>query len=156
MGSKANNLYTSSGLPAAGGFGRSSVPRSEFDLIEAGLYKLRRFVLPVQFEDLNTAASRWTHQGAIAGKITRVTVIPFANNSSAATNITVELNGTAITMPTLQVGAAGVAGTPVSVVPTAANQLSATISAATAIEVITDGGGSGVMPGVVLLEITLD
>ena len=68
-------------------------------------------------------------------------------NTSAATVLTLEIGGGLVTMPVLQFGATDALGTVISSIPTANN----VVSAGGSIEVITDGGGTPVMPVVVTL-----
>lgn len=142
-------LYTPTGKPVQGKFGKSQDMRTEFTSIETAIDKLNDILIPVYFDDLNTAASRFSAPIPWAGSITEVLVAPSVNNAGAATGITVEIGGAAVTMPTLEVGASDTAGTVQQSTPTADN----TFSADTAIEVITDGNGTPTMPGYVMLRI---
>jgi hypothetical protein len=146
----ANNLFTPDSQPTAGSFGRSEALRGEFKSIEAGFEKLKRHYVTFQFADLNTPASR-NLPALELGFITGVAVIPDANNATAATVITLFINGTPVTMPALQIGAGGLAGVRVAVVPSAANQIQAGTDI---LKASTDGGGSSVMSGAVVVEIT--
>lgn len=146
----ANNLYTPTGGPAAASFGRSSVPRGEFGLIEAAFEKLQRHYVVFHFPDFNVPEVQYS-VALETGFITRVTVIPDENNATAATVITLEVDGVSVVMPALQIAAAGLAGGQVEVIPSGNNQIAVRNSV---IKATTDGGGSSVMPGRVIVEIT--
>lgn len=152
MGSAANNLYTSTGGPVAGSFGRSGVQRDEFDLIEAALYKLRAVYLQNAMADANTAGSLFfivpeTWNGAI----TLLSANNFVTNTTGACGYTVEINGVAVTHATWEHGSTDTAGTLAEVSPTGANE----IEGGDRVEIISDGGGSPVMPVGFALQITL-
>jgi hypothetical protein len=152
LGSLANGLYTSSGRPAAGASGRSGDLRSEFDLIEAGFYRARRSTVQVHFEDANTAASRSVVLPYVrGGTVKRISVVPSANNATAATVFTAAIDGNAITMPALEIASGGLAHAAVSVVPSAANTYE--VDAVSVLTITSNGGGSGVMPVSVTVEI---
>jgi len=148
----ASNLFTDSGEPASGSAGASQKIRTQFAGIEAGLDKLAKYYIPCHFEDLNTAKSQWV-VAPIAGEITGVHVVNDLLNNTAATAITLELAGVAVTLDSAcEVGATDVAGTVNSAVASAAN----TVAALAPIEVITDGaGGASGMSGQVLVEVTI-
>jgi hypothetical protein len=140
--------YTPTGAPVSGAKGQSSVMRSEFTAIETGIQAMNSLPLVVTFDDLNTAKSRFV-TAPWDGKIVAAYAVNDVANTTTATVLTLELGGTAVTMPTWQFGATDAIGTVASSVPTALN----TFSAGDAIEVITDGGGTPTMPGSVTLVI---
>jgi hypothetical protein len=146
----ANNLFTYDGQPVAGDFGRAEALRGDFKAIEAGFEKLKRHYLTFFFPDLNTPASRYL-PALEAGQITKVTVLPDTNNATTATVITAFINGVGVTMPALSLASGALAGVAASVVPTAANLVT---QATDILKISTDGGGSSVMPGTVVVEVT--
>jgi hypothetical protein len=145
----ANNLYTATQVPAAGAYGRSAELRLEYLAIQAGFEKLKRHRVFFPFADLNVPATQY--QPALElGTIVAIYVIGDVNNATANTVITAKINGVSVTMPTLQLLTADTAGTLRSVIPTAANVVT-TITDILRID--TDGGGSSVMPGRVIVEM---
>ncbi len=141
-------LYTPSGAPVQGSKGASQSMRNEFSLVETALDKLNAIPFFVSFEDLNAPGSRYV---AVpwAGSIVGCYVVNSAANATAQTVITLEIGGALVAMPALAVPSAAAIGTVNSAVPTAAN----TFSAGGSVEVISNGGGTSVMPSNVTLLI---
>jgi len=148
----ADPHYTPSGTPVSGSKGQSSAMRAEFDLIEAGIQVMNSIPFLVTHENLNTTVpADQSHFVAVpwAGNIVGAYAVNQADNATNPTVLTLEIGGTAVTMPTWEFGSTDVAGTVISSVPTALNVL----AAGEAVEIITDGGGSSSMPGAVTLLI---
>lgn len=152
MGVLANNLYTSTGNPAAGSGGRSAVLRNEYDLIEQGFYKRRFELISLWFPDLNTAGSYavpWTF--SYDGIITRILCTVQAANATNPTVLTAFVGGTPITHATWQILAAAVAFDTVSTSPTSNHSVSGGVG----LKVTSDGAGTTVMPGMITFEVTI-
>ncbi len=141
-------LYTPSGTPISGAKGASKSMRDEFLLIETAMDKLNSIAIPVTFADFNTAGSRFVVM-PWAGSITTCYVVNDIANTTTKTVITLEIGGSLVTMTALEIAITAAVGTVVSQNPSAAK----TFTAGQAIEVITDGGGTPVMPGEVTLLI---
>ena len=152
MGGNANNLYTSTGNPPAGGLGRSAQLRDEFDLIETGFDKVIRSHFQIYFEDANTAATRAVPTfNSRVGQITRLSLMNLIANTTTKTVFTANIGGASITHPAWEVAITAAAYTIVSVVPTNNNDLSTAVQS---IRVVSDGGGSPTMPVMVTIEVT--
>ncbi len=110
--------------------------------------ELSEYSLNVYMADANTAGSVFVvcpHAGAIRG----LSVVPYANNGGADCVFTAEIGGVAVTHGAWAIAAAGAAGTHASVVPTAAN----VVTADSVLELISDGGGNTVMPVMFTVKI---
>ncbi len=142
----ANQLYAPTGNPAAGTLGSSQQIRSEFDAVEDGFDILNVSHFLVVFDDFNIAASR-SFVAPFNGSITLLEWVIDANNSTTDTIMTVEIEGSLVTMPALTQATADTAGNIETSVPSAAN----TYTDGERIEIITDGGGDSVMPGSVMV-----
>lgn len=144
----ASPHYTPSGTPVSGSKGHSSAMRTEFTAIETAMQVMNSIPFVVTFDDLNTAASRFV---AIpwAGKVVGAYVVNDVANTTTKTVLTLEIATVLVTMPALEVAITAAIGTVASAVPTALN----VVAAGGAVEIITDGGGSPVMPGTVTLLI---
>lgn len=140
--------YTPSGKPVAGSAGSSQDIRDEFALIEAGIDELNYYPMCLRVDDINTAQS-WFIVVPWSCTFEEAHVIQYAGNATADTNFSFEIGGIAVTMSTaLVVAAADNIYTVNSGVASAANS----IVSAQALEIITDGGGTGVVPaGITLL-----
>ncbi len=132
--------YTPSGAPTQGAAGASADIRSEFTAIEAGLDVLNEYPIAVLFSDLNTAGQVYI---SVPWNCTveRVYIGLNASNSTADTNITLKINGTAVTSGTGVVLSTAVQGDVVTITPTALNN----ILIANSLEIESDGGGSGTL-----------
>jgi len=150
----SSRLYSPSGDPISGSHGSSQKMRNELEAVEDAIATLEKHYIRCRFADLNNGAQSQYVIAPLAGTITNVSVVnDAANGGGAATAITLEIGGVAVTMPALTIASAEVLGTvQTPVVPTADN----TVAAFGAIEVLTDGAGTGAMPGEVIIEITLE
>ncbi len=144
----ADPHYTPSGAPATGSKGKSSDMRTEFTAIETALQVMNKIPFVVTIDDFNTAGSYFVAI-PFAGKIVGAYAVNKVANTSTATVLTLELEGTLVTQPTWQFGATDAVDSVVASVPSALNA----VVAGDAIEIITDGGGGSVMPGTVTLVI---
>lgn len=108
-------------------------------------------VIGIYDSDVNTAGSSFG-SAPFAGSITRVSAVNYVTNTTTATVLTLEINGSPVTIPTWQFGATDALGTVVAVAPTAAN----TVAQDDTIEVITNGGGAPAMPAQFYIEITAE
>ena len=131
-----------------GAQGSSKDLRDEFELVEDGIQVLNEFPLIVGFDNFNAAGSKFVNV-PWAGKIVRVWAVNSAANATAATVITLELSGVLVTMPALSFGSADPAETVISSIPTALN----IVTSGAAIEIISDGGGSTIMPATIMLIV---
>lgn len=100
--------------------------------------------------DANTAGSGYV-VAPIAGTVVKVSVVPFVNNADTKTVFTTAIAGGAITHPACEIASTGTAGTATTVVPTAAN----TVTAGQVLSVTSDGGGTPTMPVSVTFTIQL-
>jgi hypothetical protein len=144
--------YTPSGKPTSGAPGSSEDLRDEFSLIEAGIEVLNEYPIYIFFDDLNTAESRFAVMPSTC-VFTAASASISVNNSTTDTIITFEIGGVLVTMDSggeLTIPSNGIVGGVYGpAVPASGNALAAN----QAIEIITDGGGSSVMPGYVMLTI---
>ena len=140
--------YTPSGVPVQGGKGQSITMRNEFTAIETGIQAMNSIPFVVQFDDLNTAASKYVVI-PWAGNIVGAYVVNEVANTTTKTVLTLEIATVLVTMPAFEVAVTAAVGDVGSSVPTATNA----VAAGATIEVITDGGGTPVMPGAVTLLI---
>ena len=141
-------LYVPSGNPLSGSKGASKIVRDEFTAIETAMDLLNAIPFTVTFDDFNTAGSKFVVM-PWAGSITTCYVVNNIANTTTKTVITLEIGGSLVTMTALEIAITAAIGTVSSQSPSAAN----TFTAGQAIEVITDGGGSPVMPGEATLLI---
>ena len=144
----ANQLYTPSGKPAAGTLGSSAELRAESVLVEAAfdIINVSHFLLT--WDDFNTIGSR-SFVAPFNGDITLLEWVIDANNATTDTIITVEIATVLVTMPALTQALADVAGNIETSVPTALNAF----LDGDRIEVISDGAGSSVMPGSIMVYV---
>jgi len=140
--------YTPSGVPVQGSKGQSQSMRTEFVAVETALQVMNSIPFVVQFDDLNTAASKYVVI-PWAGNIVGAYVVNEVANTTTKTVITLEIATVLVTMPALEVAVTAAIGTAASAVPTATNA----VAAGGTVEVITDGAGAPVMPGTVTLLI---
>lgn len=140
--------YVPSGAPISGAKGQSSVMRAEFVAIETAIQVMNALPFVVNFDDFNTAASKFV---AIpwAGNIVGAYAVNDVANTTTATVLTLEIATVLVTQPAWQFGATDAIDSVISSVPTALNA----VAAGGSVEIITDGGGSPVMPGTVTLLI---
>lgn len=116
---------------------------------QAALADLGQYSLTVEFDDLGTASSAWV-VAPFAGTIVDAFSVPHATLATVATVVTAELAGDAVTDFQITIAAGAVAGeVDQSTAITGAN----TVAAGTAIEAITDGGGTGPARGTITLII---
>jgi hypothetical protein len=103
-------------------------------------------VLYGEIADISTAASSWTAALPFDVEITGAYVTQETAVTVAAATVTFEIGGTAITSMDVTVAETGAAGDAfAAVAPTAANSL----TAGTAIEIITDGASTTASKGIV-------
>ncbi len=141
--------YTASGNPIADSAGSSSLMRAEFVLVQAGFTTLSTEFFLVVFDDFNTAGSR-SFVAPFAGTIEKVDWVIDAGNSGADTDVTLEIQGNLVGFPgDLTQAAADTAGNVETVNPNSTR----TVAVGDRVEVLTDGVGSGVMPGSVMVHI---
>lgn len=149
----ANQLFAPSGKPLAGTLGNPQEMIDEFASIEDGFDILNVSHFLVTFNDLNTAGSR-SFIAPFNGEITLVECINDVLNTTTATIVTLEIDGTTVKNGSATLsftfGATAAAGTEVTGTPGSAN----TFDDGDRIEVITDGGGAPVMPGSVMVYCT--
>lgn len=140
--------YTPTGTPASGAKGQSSAMRTEFTAIETGIQAMNAIPFVVNFDDFNTAASKFV---AIpwAGNIVGAYAVNEAANTTTATVLTLEIATVVVTQPTWEWGSTDALDTVIASVPSALNA----VAAGGSVEIVTDGGGDSVMPGSVTLLI---
>lgn len=111
--------------------------------------ELNQYSINVDFADGNTAQSLWVvapHAGSIVG----LHAVNSVANTTTKTVLTAEIAGTLVTTPAWEIAITQAAGTVSSSVPTAAN----VVTAGQAVEIITDGGGTPVMPTSITVVIS--
>jgi len=104
---------------------------------------LSKVVLNTSSADIGTAGSTFI-VSPFAGTIVNLSAVNTAANAGTKTVLLAKLAGTTVTAPAWEVGVTAAAGTATSVVPTAAN----TVTAGQVIELNFDGGSSSVTPAV--------
>ena len=142
-------FYTPSGNPIQGSDGDSKDIRDEFALIETGIEAVNQYPLSLRFADLNTAQSLWIPV-PWAAQILGVSAVPSDANSTTDTVITFEIAGVLVVMDSngeLTIADTASAGVESTATPESANQ----VTSGGSVEIITDGGGSGVMRGTVMM-----
>jgi len=136
-------FYVPTGVPASGAQGSSAAIRAELALIEAAIAAAGVVPLSCYAADVNTAGSFWIPTPGWAGSITALYAVNYGGNNTAATVLTCEIGGAAVTLSgTWQFASSDAAGTQVSVTATAAN----TFTAGQPLEIVSDGGGASAMP----------
>lgn len=110
--------------------------------------KLNGSSVNVHMADANTAGSVYVVV-PYAGTITGLSVVNFAANTTTKTVFTAKIATVSVTHPAWEVAVTAAAGVGVTVVPTAAN----TVTAGAVVEIASDGGGSPVMPCQITLTI---
>ena len=108
-----------------------------------------KVVLNIQSDDIGTAGSVYV-VCPFAGKVTGLAAVNGTANAGTKTVLLGKLGGTNITAPAWEVAVTAVAGTGVSVVPTAAN----TVAAGDVIEINFDGGSTATTTAVFSITIT--
>jgi hypothetical protein len=98
--------------------------------------------------DIGTAGSSYV-VCPFAGTITGLAVVNHAANAGTKTVLTAKIAGSTITHPAFEVAITAAAGTGVSVVPTAAN----VVTAGQVIEIAYDGGSSAVTPATFTISV---
>lgn len=119
------------------------------DGVTATAAELNQYSINVDFADANTAGSIFvvaTH----AGSIVNMHAVNSVANTTAATVLTSKIAGVTVTQPAWTIAITQAAGTVSSSVPTATN----VVTAGQAIEIITDGGGTPVMPTSITIVIS--
>ena len=139
--------YTPSGKPIQGSEGNSKELRDEFGLIETAMQVMNEFPETLWFVDANSDDPRYVPV-PFAAKIIRVYVVISEANATTSTFFTIEIAGVLVTLDsTLEFSAAAGAGSVQSAKATALN----IVTAGGSIEVISDNGGSSVMPASITL-----
>jgi len=116
---------------------------------ESGGKILGRDVLTTYASDIGTAGSSYVvcpFDGAIIG----LAVVNHSANAGTKTVLTAKIAGATVTHPAFEVAVTAVAGTGVSVAPTAAN----TVTAGQVIEIAYDGGSNVVTPATFSITIS--
>mgnify|MGYP003134312780 FL=1 len=109
-----------------------------------------RCVLTTRIDDISTASSAWVVT-PVAGTISKIYSVISGAITSGAAVLTAEIGGTAVTNGVLTVAVSGsAAGIVDSATPSAAN----TVTAGSAIEIVTDGGSTNTVSAVITFEIT--
>ena len=109
-----------------------------------------RCVLTTRIDDISTASSAWVVT-PIAGTISKIYSVISGAITSGAAVLTAEIAGVAVTDGVLTVAVSGsAAGIVDSATPSAAN----TVTAGSAIEIVTDGGSTNTVSAVITFEIT--
>lgn len=117
-------------------------------LISATASELNEYSVTVDQADANTAGSVFVvvpHAGTIVG----LNAVNHVANTTAATVLTAKIATVAVTAPAWTIGATQAAGVASSVVPTAAN----VVTAGAVVEIASDGGGTPVMPATYTLVV---
>ncbi len=110
--------------------------------------KLNSVVVTRYFPDANTAGSVFVvvpHAGTITG----LSIVNDAANTTTKTVFTAKIATVSVTHPAWEVAITAAAGVGVTVVPTAAN----TVTAGAVVEIASDGGGAPVMPCQITITI---
>lgn len=111
--------------------------------------ELNQYSVNVDFADANTAGSIFVvapHAGSIVG----LHAVNAIANTTVKTVLTAKIATVAVTAPAWEIAITQAAGVASSVVPTAAN----VVTAGQVIEVATDGGGTPVMPTSITIVIS--
>ncbi|MES2126658.1 MAG: hypothetical protein V4463_05245 [Pseudomonadota bacterium] len=108
---------------------------------EPGGAILGRAVLNTVAADIGTAGSVFVIS-PFAGTIVGLAAVNHVANATTKTVLTAKLGGVSVTAPAWEVAVTAAAGTPTSVVPTAANS----VAVGDVIEIAFDGGSSSVEP----------
>lgn len=111
--------------------------------------ELNQYSVNVDFADANTAGSIFVvapHAGSIVG----LHAVNAVANTTVKTVLTAKIATVAVTAPAWEIAITQAAGVASSVVPTAAN----VVTAGQVIEVATDGGGTPVMPTSITIVIS--
>lgn len=111
--------------------------------------ELNQYSVNVDFADANTAGSIFVvapHAGSIVG----LHAVNAIANTTVKTVLTAKIATVSVTAPAWEIAITQAAGVASSVVPTAAN----VVTAGQVIEVATDGGGTPVMPTSITIVIS--
>jgi hypothetical protein len=130
--------YTPTGVPVQGSAGVSSEIRAEFTAIETGIELLNLYPMVAQFDDINTADQIYL-VAPWACTVEKIYVVVNADNATADTVITAKIGGAAVTGGSGTILSTALAGSVLTITPTALN----TLIEGGALEIETDGGGSG-------------
>lgn len=103
--------------------------------------ELNQYAVTCHLADAGTLGSAYV-VAPHAGNIVGVSVVNYAANAGTKTVFTAKIGGVSVTHPALEEAVTAAAGTAVTVVPTAANA----VTAGQAIEIASDGGSSSAMP----------
>lgn len=117
--------------------------------ITASPTELNQYSVNIDFADANTAGSIFVvvpHAGSIVG----LHAVNAIANTTVKTVLTAKIATVAVTAPAWEIAITQAAGVASSVVPTAAN----VVTAGQVIEVATDGGGTPVMPTSITIVIS--
>ena len=116
-----------------------------------GGQSLKKMYITAEIADVSTAGSTWVVPG-VAGTITKISTVLHAAITAADADITAEIGGTLVTGSLITIATAGsAAGDVDSATPTALN----VVTAADAIEIITDGGSTTTAKVTVTIEVAL-
>lgn len=115
---------------------------------EPGGAILGRETMSFYMPDIGTSGSGYV-VCPFAGKVVGVAIVNQAANAGTKSVLTAKINGSTITHPTFEVAVTAAAGTAVSVVPTAAND----VLAGDVLSVASDGGSSATTPAIVTFTI---
>ena len=109
-----------------------------------------RCVLTTRIDDISTSSSAWVVT-PIAGTISKIYSVTSGATTGGTALLTAEIAGVAVTNGVLTVLVSGSAAGIVDVAtPSAAN----TVTAGSAIEIVTDGGSTNTVSAVITFEIT--
>ena len=109
-----------------------------------------RCVLTTRIDDISTSSSAWVVT-PIAGTISKIYSVTSGATTGGTALLTAEIAGVAVTNGVLTVLVSGsAAGIVDSATPSAAN----TVTAGSAIEIVTDGGSTNTVSAVITFEIT--
>jgi len=147
----ASPHYTPTGAPIQGAFGQSLAIRDEFQAIETAIQVMNSIPITLQWNDANGSDPGASLFVVVpwACNIVAAYAVNHAANAGADNVLTIEINGVLVTMPVFEFDVADTVDTVISSVPTAQNS----VAAGGSIEVITDAGGSSVMPVTVTLVL---
>jgi len=115
---------------------------------ESGGAILGRAVLNAYAPDIGTAGSVYV-VCPFAGTIVDLVAVNQGDNAGTKTVLTAKIGGASVTHPAWEVAVTAVAGTGVSVAPTAANN----VTAGQVIEIASDGGSSNVTPAMYSITV---
>lgn len=117
--------------------------------VTATATELNQYTVTAFMADAGTAGSTYV-VCPFAGDIKKLSVVNWVANATTGTVYLAKIGGTNVTAPSWTHGTTDAAGTGVTVVPTAAN----TVTAGQVLELASDGGSSSVMP--VMFSVTIE